>query len=78
MGNYFSVAQIILGVALIAIILLQVRNSGAASVFGGQDTSIYRTRRGVERTLFIATIALSVIFFVIALFNAVIVSPPTG
>jgi len=72
MGTYINIAQIILGTALIAIILLQTRSSGTGSVFGGQESTIYHTRRGVERTLFIATIALSIVFFIIALANSVI------
>ena len=52
---------------------MRSRGAGAGSVFGGQSTSIYRTRRGVERTLFIITIVLSVLFFIIAIVNAVVV-----
>jgi|YNPBryantNP2012_1023418.scaffolds.fasta_scaffold52580_2 preprotein translocase subunit SecG len=70
MSLYLNIAQIIVGVALIAIILLQVRSGGLAGVFGGVQTSFQRVRRGVERTLFIVTIALALLFFVIALVNA--------
>ena len=73
MSTYLNIVQIILGAVLIAVILLQSRGAGAGSVFGGQSTSIYRTRRGVERTLFIITIVLSVLFFIIAIVNAVVV-----
>jgi len=72
MAVYLNIVQIILGIALIAIILLQTRSSSAGAVFGGGDTSIYRTRRGVERTLFIVTIILSVVFFIIAILNALV------
>jgi len=72
MATYLHIAQIILGVALIVIILLQLRSSGAGSVFGGGESSIYRTRRGVERTLFVVTIILSITFFIIAVANAVV------
>jgi preprotein translocase subunit SecG len=70
MSVYLNIAQIIMGVALIAIILFQTRGGGAGSVFGGSQPSIHRTRRGVERTLFALTVALSVAFFVITLLNA--------
>lgn len=75
MATYLNIVQIILGAALTAIILLQTRTSSLGSVFGGSDTSIHRTRRGVERTLFIITIALSVIFFLLAIVNALVTSP---
>jgi preprotein translocase subunit SecG len=43
-------------------ILLQQRGSGLGAAFGG-DTTIFRTKRGLEKGLFYATIALSVLFF---------------
>ncbi|HEC34345.1 MAG TPA: preprotein translocase subunit SecG [Chloroflexi bacterium] len=76
MDVYLNIAQIILGIALIGIILLQTRSGGLGSVFGGAETSIYRTRRGVERTLFILTIILSLLFFIIAIINAVVTGTP--
>ncbi|MCX7855555.1 MAG: preprotein translocase subunit SecG [Anaerolineae bacterium] len=44
-------------------------------MFGSGETSIYRTRRGVEKTLFIVTIILAVLFFLIAILNAVVIGP---
>jgi preprotein translocase subunit SecG len=54
---------------LIVIIIFQARSSSAGSMFGGSDTSVYRTRRGVEKTIYNATIALSVLFFALAVLN---------
>lgn len=75
MRIYLYIAQIILGVALTAVILIQTHNSAAGSLFGGTDSAIYRTRRGVERTLFIITIALSVVFFLIVILSAIVSVP---
>ncbi|MFQ5611999.1 MAG: preprotein translocase subunit SecG [Anaerolineae bacterium] len=61
-----QIIQIILAIALIVIILLQSKGSGLGSIFGG-DGGVYRTRRGVEKTLFQATIGLSIVFFLIAI-----------
>jgi preprotein translocase subunit SecG len=58
--------QIILSIAIIALVLLQVKGSGLGSIFGG-DGGVYRTRRGVEKTIFNATIGLVVLFFLLAL-----------
>jgi preprotein translocase subunit SecG len=66
MENYFSIAQIILSVALIIAILLQVRGGGLGGIFGQADT-VYRTKRGVERTLFQLTIVLVVLFVIISI-----------
>jgi preprotein translocase subunit SecG len=58
--------QIILSIAIIALVLLQVKGSGLGSIFGG-DGGVYRTRRGVEKTIFNATIGLVLFFFILAL-----------
>jgi preprotein translocase subunit SecG len=63
MQTYFNVAQIVLAVALISVILLQVRGGGLGGIFGQPD-SVYRTKRGVEKTLFQLTVALAVLFIV--------------
>ena len=61
-------AQMILAVALIAAILLQQRGTGLGGTFGGEVTA-YRSRRGIERTLFRLTIVLAVLFVVFSLLN---------
>ncbi len=66
MSDYFSIAQIVLAVALIMAIMLQVRGGGLGGIFGQAD-SVYRTRRGVEKTLFQLTIVLAVIFIIISI-----------
>jgi len=63
---YLNVAQIVLSVALVMAILLQVRGGGLGGIFGQADT-VFRTRRGVERTLFQLTIVLVVLFIIIAI-----------
>jgi len=65
MQTYFNVAQIVVSVVLIAVLLLQVRGGGLGGIFGQPD-STFRTRRGVERTLFQFTIALVVLFVALA------------
>lgn len=72
MQTYLSIAQIVLAVALILIVLLQVRGGGLGGIFGQADT-VYRTRRGLEKTMFQLTIALAVLFIVIALISLKII-----
>jgi preprotein translocase subunit SecG len=62
------VAQGILAVALVASILLQQRGTGLGGAFGGEVTA-YRSRRGIERTLFRLTILLAVLFVIFSLLN---------
>jgi preprotein translocase subunit SecG len=47
-------------------ILLQVRGGGLGGIFGQADT-VFRTKRGVEKTLFQLTIALVVLFVIISI-----------
>ena len=61
--GYLSIAQIILSIALILAILFQVRGGGLGGIFG-QASTVFRTKRGVEKTLFQLTIALVVLFIV--------------
>jgi len=65
MQTYLSVAQIILAIALILAVLLQVRGGGLGGIFGQPD-SVFRTKRGVEKTLFQLTIVLVVLFIIVS------------
>ena len=69
MPAYFSIAQILIAVALIATVLFQLRGGGIGGIFGQAD-SVYRTRRGIESTLFKLTIILIVMLVVFAVFTA--------
>jgi preprotein translocase subunit SecG len=68
MQTYLSVAQIVLSVALILAVLFQVRGGGLGGIFG-QPTTVFRTKRGVEKTLFQLTIVLVVLFIIVSIIN---------
>lgn len=68
MQTYLSVAQIVLAVSLTLIILLQVRGGGLGGIFGQPDT-VYRTKRGMEKTMFQLTIVLAVLFVIVAIIS---------
>ena len=65
--------QIVLAIVLVAAILLQQTGAAMGGAFGGSDnfSSAFHTRRGFERTLFIATIVLAILFALSALLNLV-------
>ena len=65
MQIYLNVAQIILAIALILAVLLQVKGGGLGGIFGQPD-SVFRTKRGMEKTLFQLTVALVVLFIIIS------------
>ncbi len=65
--------QIVLSVLLIGAIVMQQTGASLGGAFGADNfSSGFHTRRGFERTLFRATIVLSVLFAVSALVNLVI------
>ena len=66
MQTYLNVAQIILAVALVLAVLLQVKGGGLGGIFGQADT-VYRTKRGLEKTLFQLTVVVAALFIIIAI-----------
>ena len=71
MPNALTITNLVAGILLIVTILLQQRGTGLSGVFGGEG-AVYRTKRGVEKMLFRATIALSVVFVGSALANNIV------
>ena len=66
MKTSLYLAQIVVAVALIVLTVLQAKDAGLSQMFGGSDMGISHTRRGVERTMFNATIVLVVVFVALA------------
>ena len=64
---FLNVLQIVVSVLLVVVVLLQVKGSGFGAALGGMSGgSVYRTKRGLERTLFQATIILIVVFIFVS------------
>jgi preprotein translocase subunit SecG len=63
MTAILPIIQIVLAVLLTGAVLLQQSEAGMGGAFGGSDAAgSWRTRRGFEKTLFIATIVLAILF----------------
>lgn len=62
------IIMILLSALLTTAILLQQRGTGLGGAFGG-DGNVFRTKRGVEKGLFYATIGLAILFFATAILN---------
>jgi len=71
METVLNIIQIILSVAIILVVLLQVKGGGLGGIFGQAD-SVYRTKRGIEKWLFWATIVLAGLFVVVALATLIV------
>ena len=63
------IAQMVIAISVGTAILLQARGTGLSSTFGGESTA-YRSRRGLERTLFRLTVVLIVVFVLVSLVGA--------
>jgi preprotein translocase subunit SecG len=72
LATYLNLAQIVIAVALIVVIMLQTKGAALGGVFGRSDSAVYKTRRGMEKTVFNVTIGLSVVFFVMAVLNVMV------
>ncbi len=74
MQIYLNVVQIILSIAMVILVLFEVRSSGMGGIFGGSQTGLIRKRRGPELLLFRLTIGTSIVFFLVALANVLVSS----
>jgi preprotein translocase subunit SecG len=68
---YLNIVQIIVSIALIAVILLQGQKGRLGGLLGG-DSSLHHTRRGIEKTLHNLTIILAVTFLITSLLNVIV------
>ena len=71
MKTALAIVQIVISLLLMGAILLQQRGTGLSATFGGEG-NVYRTKRGLEKMIFIATIVLAFLFFGIALASIVL------
>ncbi|MPZ15846.1 MAG: preprotein translocase subunit SecG [Chloroflexi bacterium] len=65
---YLQAAQILVSILLVALILMQARGTGFAAGYAA-DSSIHRTRRGVERMVFQLTIVVGVVFVLLSILS---------
>jgi preprotein translocase subunit SecG len=66
-----QIVQIIISVVIVILVLLQAKGSGLGGIFGG-DGGVYRTRRGVEKSLHQITIGLAVLFFLVSMVSVIV------
>lgn len=77
MDPLLAFGQILVSVGLMAAILLQARGAGLSAAFGG-DSSVYRSRRGIEKRLFQFTILLGSLFVIFSIVTFALTSRPTS
>lgn len=62
---WISFAQIIVSITLIVFVVLQAKGTGLSGVLGGSTN--YHAKRGMEKSLFYATILVSLLFVGLAI-----------
>lgn len=67
MTTFLYSIELLIAIILIALLVVQARGGGLGGIFGGWGTPTYRTRRGIERTLFRLTIISAVVFVIVAI-----------
>ncbi|MEZ4516334.1 MAG: preprotein translocase subunit SecG [Chloroflexota bacterium] len=69
---YLSIIEIILGLTLTVLVVVQAKGSDLGGFMGGGGADLsagFRTRRGVEATLHNVTIVIAVLFFLNTFFS---------
>jgi len=71
MKNILNIIEIIVAILMVTIILLQNKGVGLSATFGGEG-NIYRSKRGIEKGLFVITIILAIAFGTLAILQLII------
>lgn len=61
-SDILNIFQILVALTVIGAVILQAKGAGLGNIFGGAGADSYRTRRGIERSLFRGTIVLMLVF----------------
>ena len=67
METFIDIGLIITSLALIVSVIMQSKGAGLGGLTGADSGTVFTARRGIEKTIFGATIALSVLFFTLAI-----------
>ncbi len=71
MNKFILIVQIVIAIFLIICILIQSQSSGLGSSFGSNSGAAYRSKRGMEKIIFMATIVLAVFFLLLSIINII-------
>lgn len=65
--DYINIAQILLSTLLTGVLLMQAKGAGIGTALGGGSGGSFRTRRGVEKTLFQLTIIIALVALIVSM-----------
>jgi preprotein translocase subunit SecG len=66
--NVLFIFQIIISIILVALVMLQSKDSGLSNPFGATQTG-YQTKTGPEKAIYVLTIFVVIIFIVVSILN---------
>lgn len=72
METVLNISLIVVSIALIALVVLQSKGAGLGGLTGADTGGVFSARRGIEKTLFRATILFSVLFFGLAIATVIV------
>jgi protein translocase SecG subunit len=70
MKIFLLVSQILLGLGIMGLILIQKSKGGLGNAFGGEAE--FHSRRGAEQIVFRSTIIFSTLFLIVSILNLLI------
>ena len=73
MKSFLYGTELLVALILIALLVVQARGGGLGGIFGGWGTPTFRTRRGIERTLFRLTVISAAVFVILAIVTVLVV-----
>jgi len=68
MRNFLVIFNIIISIAIVALILIQGKGAGLGSAWGGGG-EFYQSRRGIEKVTLRLTVFLIIVFLLLSLVN---------
>jgi preprotein translocase subunit SecG len=66
---YLGVIQLIFSVVIVVLVILQAKGADLGGLMGGESSSSFRTKRGLEAMLHKVTIYFSIAFFTVTIFT---------
>jgi preprotein translocase subunit SecG len=70
-NSVMNVLQIVVSIVLVLVVLIQAKGSGFGTALGS-TSSVFRTRRGIERTLFQSTIILGIVWVFVSIISVIV------
>ena len=71
MNTILLYTQIAISIILIALVIIQQRGAALGAGFGGGN-EVYSTKRGAQKKIYYATVAVATIFLVLGVLNILI------